>query len=107
MSSNTESLLHLLQQYENTTEQKQVPVESVEQPETIKVTEVAQPQQQMELEYCAQSVHYFKHKNCHYRREVDANGIIDWQIVLRYTTHKIEDTYQINMLEKRVSHIVN
>jgi len=104
MSSNTESLLHLLRQYENTTEQQDVPVE---QPETPKVTEVAQSQQQMELEYCPQSVHYFRHKNYHYRREVDSNGIVNWELIHHNIRHKIEDTYQINMLEKRVSQIVD
>jgi hypothetical protein len=104
MMSNTENLLHLLQEYENTSISKEVLVEQIEKP---KVIEDIQPKSQvMELEYSPQSVHYFKYKNYHYRREVDMNGNIVWEIIFRDLKHNIEDTYQIDTLEKRVLGIV-
>ena len=104
MMSNTEDLLHLLQEYENTSISKGGAVEQVENP---KVIDDIQPKSQvMELEYSPQSVHYFKHKNYHYRREVDINGNIAWEIIFQDLKHNIEDTYQIDTLEKRVLGIV-
>ena len=104
MMSNTEDLLHLLQEYENTSISKGGVVEQVKK---LKVIGDIQPKSQvMELEYSPQSVHYFKHKNCHYRREVDMNGNILWEVIFQDLKHNIEDTYQIDILEKRVLGIV-
>ena len=107
MMSNTEDLLHLLQEYENNSISKESVVEQVKQVEKLKVIGDIQPKSQvMELEYSPQSVHYFKHKNCHYRREVDMNGNISWEVIFQNLKHNIEDIYQIDILEKRVLGIV-
>lgn len=110
-NSNTESLLSLLQKYEN----------SFEEPKKIDsellITEIQQIKNEssnlkqnitvMELEYSPQSVHYFKHKNYHYRREVDFNGNILWETVYGNLRHKIEDDYQIKVLERRILGILD
>jgi hypothetical protein len=102
--SSTENLLHLLQQYENTSNQKEV---TVEQPKEPEVTKHNKPQNTMELEYCPQKVHYFKYKNYSYRREIDLNNNIRWEVVHGDLRHTIENQFQIDVLERRVEHIVN
>ena len=110
MMSNTENLLHLLQEYENTSISTEGVVEQVEQVEQVEkpkvIDDIQSKSQVMELEYSPQSVHYFKHKNYHYRREVDMNGNIAWEIIFQDLKHNIKDTYQIDTVEKCVLGIV-
>jgi hypothetical protein len=112
MNSNTENLLNLLHKYETSTTKQQESSESNNvwediPPKQNKNLEDLVPKVKMELEYCPQKVYYFRNKNYHYRREVDMNNNISWEIIHGSIRNKICDPYQIEIFEKRVSDIVN
>ena len=109
--NSTENLLNLLQQYETSTQQ--VLTETVEELTPIEITTKINDTENkiskdvMKLEKIPKKVHYFEYKNYHYRREVDENGNITWEVIHFDLAYKIDYNFQINVLEERIKNIID
>lgn len=98
--ANTENLKNLLEQY-NTHNTDNT---SNTQNEELKIETLPSPtnSSQMKFEYSPQKVEYYTYNDYLYRREIDSNGNISWEIVRGNITNKLFHEIQIQTLEKRL-----
>lgn len=95
MNINTENLKNLLEKHQES---------SIEEQKIQKLQEVIKydsGKEKIKLKYSPQKVEYFNYNNYLYRREVDAQNNVSWEIVKGNITFKIEHQIQIQNLEKK------
>jgi hypothetical protein len=111
MDTNTENLKNLLGKYQKPTEEPEIQEykireHKIEEPEvTQEVTKSPDDKRQLKLKYSPQKVEYFDYNDYLYRREVDNDGNISWEIISGNITNRIVHNIQIKTLEEKIANI--
>jgi hypothetical protein len=109
MDTNTENLKNLLEKYQKTpTEEPEQELQEYKIQEhkiTQEATKSPNDKRQLKLKYSPQKVEYFDYNNYLYRREVDNNNNISWEILSGNITSKIAEDIQIKILEEKLKNI--
>lgn len=92
MNSSTEGLLNLIEKYQ----------QDVPKKEEVKTNQNTNKKNNIFFEYSPVKVEYFKYNNYIYRREVDSQGNISWEILKGNVSNKIQHPMQIQHLEEKI-----
>jgi hypothetical protein len=96
MDINVKSILNLFQKYEKNNFKE-------DKLENNKFSYEEKNIEFIKFKYSPQKVDYYTYKNSFYRREIDKNGNISWEIISGNIRNKIENEYHIKILEEKIT----
>ena len=108
MNSSTDNLLNLIQKYQKTDSDSFEVLVDPDKELQIKNNrneENTSNQKNVFFEYSPIKVEYFRYNDYTYRREVDSQNNISWEIVKQNITFKIVHPIQIKNLEEKTKNI--